>query len=320
MMKQYLTNPFASLIVTVLLSLCIDATGQNTVQCKCNTCNPCKCQPSQGITCESCEPAVEVSLPPKYAKEQTKAPKAKATHREVTTPDSAMRLSTTQKEEYINGKKVVGRVSPEQDAKRLNKIANDSTHAQMRELMDKPEYEDVKYYEKPERYKWADDSITETIEELLPEFLVSDGRYVPKNASFEHKESGVFLYFIQGEDGRLSPLHLRIQYCDNGSMDFYEAEFLIDHDDKFKDEFTYCFTPLNIRRGTGPDKKCWEVSDDIISGNDAKDLLYAVSHCVWTRMTLKGRRGSMTVSLSDEQIQDIYNTIQLYRLMGGVIK
>lgn len=226
------------------------------------------------------------------------------------------------------GRVIVGKKKVEEDsatrARREEQYGNDSLHNEMRGLMDKAEYDtNIVLYASPVRYVWADDSITETIDELLPEFEVVNGRYAPKNADFGQEANGIFLYFRQEEDGRLSPLHLRLQYCGNVALGLCEAEFVVDYDKgNLKDEFTYRFTPRNIHRGKSSDnKKHWEMSDDIASGSEVKDLLYAITHCEWTRMTLKGKQRTTTATpLTDEQMQDIYNTMQLYRLMGGVIK
>ena len=51
-----------------------------------------------------------------------------------------------------------------------------------------------------------------------------------------------------------------------------------------------------------------------------KDLLYALSHANWVRMSLVGADGTKHVKmLTEKQIQDFYSILQLYRLMGGTI-
>ena len=61
----------------------------------------------------------------------------------------------------------------------------------------------------------------------------------------------------------------------------------------------------------------WENFDICLSSRD-KDLVYALAHCSWARVTYIGDRGFNHVKiLSKEQIKDFYNTLQLYRVMGG---
>ena len=85
------------------------------------------------------------------------------------------------------------------------------------------------------------------------------------------------------------------------------------------DGYEYSYTPAPKRSGHVYGRMIWENSDEAVTTAD-KDLLYALTHCQWVRMSLVGREGVSHVKLlSDEQIQGLRAVLQLYLLKGGRI-
>ena len=83
------------------------------------------------------------------------------------------------------------------------------------------------------------------------------------------------------------------------------------------DGFNYSFHPGKPARGKQGARMYWEQSEDALTAQD-KDLVYALSHCHWARISLKGADGMNHVKmLTDKQLEAFAHTFELYRAMGG---
>ena len=167
--------------------------------------------------------------------------------------------------------------------------------------------------EAPKPMVWKDDTISETREELLERVKTTNSRIMPRDVTMDNSENAIYLYYNENADGTTGPLHLRIQYYADDPLKFYEVVFLIDG-------FEYRFKPVNLERGKDKGRLIWEHSDDVLKVEN-KDLLYALSHCHWAEMTLLATNGiNHRKELTEDQIEDFYHVLQLYRLAGGEIK
>lgn len=186
---------------------------------------------------------------------------------------------------------------------------------------DMSKYGLVQYIDTIARIKWIDDEINDTEQELM-EFVKHQGkRYMPLAVSNDHKENAAYLYFDENADGTTGPLHLLIQYYADEHIYFNDIDFQIDYMPDTPDDrrCTYNVSPDNIQRGN-VGKMTWETSDNIMSSNDNKDLLYALAHCSWAQMTIKSNKKDKinhTLILTDDQLRDFYVMLQLFRLKGG---
>lgn len=167
--------------------------------------------------------------------------------------------------------------------------------------------------EAPKPMVWLDDSIPESNDELMTRVKTGNSRIMPKDVTMDNTENAIYLYYTVDANGNPDPLHLRIQYYADDPLQYYEVVFLIDG-------FEYRFKPENIHRGKGTGRMIWENSDDVVKTTD-KDLIYALSHCHWAEMTLLAANHiNHKKELTEDQIEDFYHVLQLYRKAGGVIK
>lgn len=182
--------------------------------------------------------------------------------------------------------------------------------AWLQELLNK-DYSLKQYLpEEPQRMVWLDDSIAETQDELLAYMKVSNGWTMPRGVTTDETENAFYFYFTERADGTPEALRLRVQYYADDPLKFEKLHFIIDG-------FDYYFTPTNFKRGKGKGIMIWENSDDPLTAAD-KDLVYALTHCQWTQLKIVGAGGMQHVKmLSDSQREDLYRTLQLYRLKGG---
>ncbi|MBQ7691915.1 MAG: hypothetical protein IJT30_12105 [Muribaculaceae bacterium] len=163
-------------------------------------------------------------------------------------------------------------------------------------------------------YAWVDEPVQSGEDSLLARVSrTAQGaaiRYMPKGASMENTKNAFYLYF--DERAAIEPLRLRVQYYADDPLDFNRIDFEIDG-------YEYSYTPAHKRSGHVYGRMIWENSDEAVTTAD-KDLLYALTHCQWVRMSLVGREGVSHVKLlSDEQIQGLRAVLQLYLLKGGRI-
>lgn len=184
----------------------------------------------------------------------------------------------------------------------------------LNELLNK-NYDLVEYVPAaPQRLVWRDDPIVETENELLMRLSKSSPqtgtvRYMPRGASMSRTDNSFFAYFTT-DGSRVDRLRLRVQYYADDPLRFNDIQFTIDG-------FDYSYRATSPRRGKGTGRMIWEESDQAVASTD-KDLLYALSHAHWVRMSLVGADGTKHVKmLTETQIQDFYSILQLYRLLGG---
>ena len=184
----------------------------------------------------------------------------------------------------------------------------------LNELLNK-NYDLVEYVPAaPQRLVWRDDPIVETENELLMRLSKSSPqtgtvRYMPRGVSMSRTDNSFFAYFTT-DGSRVDRLRLRVQYYADDPLRFNDIQFTIDG-------FDYSYRATSPRRGKGTGRMIWEESDQAVASTD-KDLLYALSHAHWVRMSLVGADGTKHVKmLTETQIQDFYSILQLYRLLGG---
>ena len=163
-------------------------------------------------------------------------------------------------------------------------------------------------------YVWKDEPIEATEGDLLTHVDRSAQgaaiRYMPHGTSMDNTKNAFYLYF----DERNTPgqLHLRVQYYADDALNFHRIDFLIDG-------FEYTYKPTNKRNGRVHGRMIWENCDEPV-GHDDKDLLYALTHCQWVRMSLVGDEGINHVKLlSEDQLQGLRSVLQLYLLRGGTL-
>ena len=190
-------------------------------------------------------------------------------------------------------------------------VADDSL---LRALLDLSKYELVQYVpEAPKPLVWLDDSIPEDLSPMLSSVKTGNSRIMPRDVTMDNTENALYLYYTVNSQGNPDPLRLRLQYYADDPLQYYEVVFLIDG-------FEYRFKPENIHRGKGNGRMIWENSDDVVKASD-KDLIYALSHCKWAEMTLLASNHiNHKKELTEDQINDFYNVLQLYRNAGGVIE
>jgi hypothetical protein len=162
------------------------------------------------------------------------------------------------------------------------------------------------------RMKWQDIPVTTTVEQLVPGFVLEDGECRSKYVSMDSTSNEVFFAFTLQEDSVPGPLRLCVHYCADDPLDFDQIVFTIDG-------YDYMFYPADPQRGTVREGIYWERSDDVLKPV-YKDLVYALVHSNWVAMKLVSSRGIHHVKmLTDGQRLDFAHTLDLYRLLGGII-
>ena len=185
----------------------------------------------------------------------------------------------------------------------------------MQTLLSK-DYSIKKYdlYEEPKPITWKDDPISQDISGLMTSV---DGRskggvmlYAPKGMTMSQEANEVFFCFESSNGRASSRLHLRVYYFADDPLNFNDIVFTIDG-------FNYNFHPSSPSRGKKGARMFWEQSEDALTAQH-KDLVYALSHCHWARMSLKGADGMDHVKmLTKAQLEAFASTFELYRAMGG---
>lgn len=246
----------------------------------------------------------EAKAQEKEAKEREKEAKAMAKEREKEAKARA-------KEEKKKAKHD-NRVIPER------RQASESTadKSLMRELLSK-DYSIKKYeniYEEPKPITWKDDPVSSNVTGLMAH--MSDVRkggaslLTPRGVSMANDANDVFFCFEQNGGRASSRLRLRVQYYADDPLNYNDILFTIDG-------FNYEFHPSRPSRGKMGARMYWEQSDDVLTSRD-KDLVYALSHCHWARMSLKGADGMNHVKmLTQSQLDAFAHAFELYRAMGG---
>lgn len=281
----------------------------------------------------------EFKLPPQYARQSTPAITPSSP---VQTQDSArikaekamktaqLRLSAPQekrqrKKARNNEKKRRdadidrrGRELMSRHQKAATDYSNDSILQQMEQLMTKTATDTTLQMFERERYVWTEDSVTETLDELMATMRVKDGRYMSSRVNPDSMVTDIYLYFDLLPDSTLSPLHLCIQHCPTLPITLTEVHFLVDNDDfDVRSMYTYFLPPVRSEKIAVNDTLVVERCDVVVSDSKTKDAVYALTHCLWARMTLHGLKGANILQpLTEEQLVSLYNTLQLYQLLS----
>jgi|GEM_PF-1239086 len=168
--------------------------------------------------------------------------------------------------------------------------------------------------EEPKRLVWVDDTVKESIDDLLPLMTVTSTstgkKYMPRGVTTAHSDNDTYFYFVTEPDGTPGPLHMALQYYADDPLNFYDIAFLIEG-------FDYGIRPATTQKGREGKQMYWE-NCDVPLTDTSKDVVYALAHGQWCKQTLKGQGGMNHVKmLDDTQRKNFYNVLQLYRLMGG---
>lgn len=169
-------------------------------------------------------------------------------------------------------------------------------------------------YEEPKPITWKDDPVSQDITGLMQSV---DGKskggamlYAPKGVSMSQDANEVFFCFESSNGRASSRLHLRVYYFADDPLNYSDIVFTIDG-------FDYKFHPSRPSRGKMGARMFWEQSEDALTAQH-KDLVYALSHGHWVRMSLKGADGMNHVKmLTKAQLEAFTKTFELYRAMGG---
>ena len=160
------------------------------------------------------------------------------------------------------------------------------------------------------RLVWQDEPVRTTIDLVMPFMTVIEGEYRSKYVSGDSVANEVYFAFDMDDDSIPGPLRLCISYCGDTPIDYDQVVFTIDG-------YDYFFYPMAPHHGS-TNGQYWAVSDDALMHPAYKDLVYALAHGQWAMIKLQGLGGMSRVKvLTDDQLDDFANTLDLYRLMGG---
>ena len=171
--------------------------------------------------------------------------------------------------------------------------------------------------QEPQRMVWTDDSLPAEPQALRAAVSASHPqagtiRYMPHGAAMSRTENAIFFYFDSCYD-HTGPLRLRLQYYADDPLNFSDVLFTIDG-------FDYAYHAASSRRGKGMGRMICETVDAPLVAQD-KDLVYALAHAHWVRMSLMGEEGIKHVKmLTPQQIEDFNSVLKLYRALQGVIE
>ncbi len=132
--------------------------------------------------------------------------------------------------------------------------------------------------------------------------------YEPKSAPKYTNMNGLYCYF-QTENGIPGNLRFRLQYYSDDWLFFSKVQFAID--DKAFD-----YVPNSTETDSGDGGFIWEWFDESVSESD-KDLINALANAKSAKMKLIGRQYHDIKKVSQDQINSIKRTIELYEAMGG---
>ncbi len=185
----------------------------------------------------------------------------------------------------------------------------------MRELLSK-DYSLTKYYEYegPQPLTWKDEPVVTDVAPLLSSVQATRKGgvtvYAPEDVTMRQDANEVFFAFESDGSHATSALRLCVNYYADDPLNYTDIQFTIDG-------FNYNFRASNPSRGTMGAGMYWEQSSDALTESD-KDLVYALSHCHWARMLLKGGNGINHVKKrTQSQLDAFASTFELYRAMGG---
>lgn len=132
--------------------------------------------------------------------------------------------------------------------------------------------------------------------------------YEPNSAPQYTNRNGLYCYF-QTENGIPSNLRLRFQYYADDWLFFSRIQFAIDGK-------AYEYIPDGTETDSGNGGKIWEWCDQPLSQAD-KELIYALANAKSAKMKIIGRQYHDQKTISQEQINSIKQTLDLYNALGG---
>lgn len=170
--------------------------------------------------------------------------------------------------------------------------------------------------EKAETFKQTASVDSSQMRELLKSFrqkkdeYSNDNKiwYQPKSAPIYANANGIYCYFCT-ENGVPSNLRFRLQYYADDWLFFKSVRFSIDGK-------AYEYAPMKTETDNGDGGYIWEWFDESLGDTD-KDLIYALSNAKSAKMKLDGRQYYKEKGISQEQINSIKKTLDLYKAMGG---
>lgn len=132
--------------------------------------------------------------------------------------------------------------------------------------------------------------------------------YKPKSAPVYINANGIYCYFST-ENGVPGNLRFTVQYYAGDWLFFRSVRFSIDGK-------AYEYFPLKTETDNGDGGYIWEWFDESLGDAD-KDLIYALANAKSAKMKLDGRQYYREKNISQEQLNSIKKTLELYRAMGG---
>jgi len=132
--------------------------------------------------------------------------------------------------------------------------------------------------------------------------------YKPKSAPQYTNRNGLYCYF-QTENGVPSNLRFRLQYHSDDWLFLSKVQFSIDGK-------AFDYIPMDTETDNGDGGKIWEWFDQSVSESD-KELINALANAKSAKMKLIGRQYYDIKTISQDQINNIKRTLELYEAMGG---
>ena len=146
--------------------------------------------------------------------------------------------------------------------------------------------------------------------ELLQQFTIADGCYMPRNLHLGELYNEFFLYFSTDSTGMEPHLRLYIQYCADDPLHYYEIIFIIDSNE-------YPFTPVKPTLTKLKRHYYLETSDTELF-EENKKLIEALANNHGIVIKLKGAGGmGHVIPLTDEQCVSFTQVIKYYHIVGG---
>ena len=162
------------------------------------------------------------------------------------------------------------------------------------------------------RLTWRDEPVTVPLDQLMPFMVLDNGEFRSKYVTGDSVGNEVYFAFDVDEDSLPGPLRLCLSYCGDRAIAFDQVVFTVDG-------FDYAFFPSSPRQGRTAGGQYWAASDDELQFA-YRDLVYALTHGQWAMLKLLDMNGSSRIKmLTNEQLEDFFNTLALYRLLGGEI-
>ncbi len=132
--------------------------------------------------------------------------------------------------------------------------------------------------------------------------------YTPKSAPKYTNQNGIYCYF-QSEEGMPGNLRFRLQYYADEWLFFKKVQFSVDGK-------AYDYIPLNTETDSGNGGYIWEWFDESVSESD-KELINALANAKSAKMKLIGRQYYDLKTISQNQINSIKRTLEMYQALGG---